>query len=64
MTHKNVLVTGAAGHTGTYLVKSLIKSGYKITATDLKPVERKKLMTKETIYSNELKFEIPKASSV
>jgi len=57
MPEKTVLVTGSLGHTGTYLVKSLIKKGYKITATDLKPMDRKKLMTKETIYSSDLKFE-------
>ncbi len=48
------LVTGAHGHTGTFLVKALIDRGYKITATDLKPLERKKLMTKETLYRNDL----------
>ncbi|MHA1300404.1 MAG: NAD-dependent epimerase/dehydratase family protein [Candidatus Helarchaeota archaeon] len=51
------LVTGALGHTGTFLLKSLIKKGYKITATDLKPLERRKLMTKETIFRDDLKFE-------
>ena len=52
-----MLVTGSLGHTGTYLVKSLIEKGYKITATDLKPMDRKKLMTKETIYRDDLKYE-------
>ncbi|MHA1784508.1 MAG: NAD-dependent epimerase/dehydratase family protein [Candidatus Helarchaeota archaeon] len=51
------LVTGAHGHTGTFLVKKLIELGYKITATDLKPADRKKLMTKETIFRNDLKFD-------
>ena len=51
------LVTGAHGHTGTFLLKRLIELGYKITATDLNPVEREKLMTKETVFRNDLKFE-------
>ncbi|MHA1377162.1 MAG: NAD-dependent epimerase/dehydratase family protein [Candidatus Helarchaeota archaeon] len=51
------LVTGALGHTGTFLVKRLIEKGYRITATDLKPLERKKLMTKETIFRDDLKYD-------
>lgn len=50
------LVTGALGHSGTYQIKRLIELGYKIVATDLKAPDRKKLMTKETIFRNDLTY--------
>ncbi|MHC1591061.1 MAG: NAD-dependent epimerase/dehydratase family protein [Candidatus Helarchaeales archaeon] len=55
---KTALVTGARGHTGTYMLKLLIEKGFKITATDLKPLEREKLMTKEKVFRSDLKYQV------
>lgn len=55
-TQKKALVTGALGHTGTYLVKSLVEKGWKVTATDLESSRRKQIMNKETIFSDKLKY--------
>ncbi len=37
------LVTGAAGHTGSFMVKYLLEKGYNIIATDLSKLERDEL---------------------
>ncbi|BBJ45651.1 NAD-dependent epimerase [Streptomyces antimycoticus] len=41
MTH--VLVTGAAGHIGRHVVEDLLQHGYRVTATDRKPVHDRRL---------------------
>lgn len=38
MSKKNVLVFGAAGFIGTYLVEELVRSGYQVTASDIDPL--------------------------
>ena len=55
---KLYLVDGAKGHTGTFLVKELLKQdkNCKIVATDLPTDTRKELMTKETLFSKELGY--------
>ncbi|MFX1303534.1 MAG: NAD-dependent epimerase/dehydratase family protein [Promethearchaeota archaeon] len=55
---KLVLVDGAKGHTGTFLIKEILKSkpDWKIIATDLPLSKRNQLMTKETIFSNKFKY--------
>ncbi len=54
---KLVLVDGAKGHTGSFLIKEILESkpNWQIIATDLPIDSRKKLMKKETIFSSELK---------
>lgn len=61
---KTALVTGAHGHTGTYMVKLLLENGFKITTTDLKPLDRKKVMKKETVFRDDLEYEIAKNPDV
>ncbi len=55
---KLVLVDGAKGHTGTFLIKELLetKPDWKIIATDLPKEKRNELMTKETIFSPRFKY--------
>lgn len=54
---KLCLVDGALGHTGSFLVKFLIESGeWDVVATDLASEDRVKLMTKETVFSGDLKY--------
>ncbi len=54
---KLCLVDGALGHTGSFLVKFLLESGeWNIIATDLQSEDRAKLMTKETVFSTDLKY--------
>ncbi|MFX1379740.1 MAG: NAD-dependent epimerase/dehydratase family protein [Promethearchaeota archaeon] len=55
---KLVLVDGAKGHTGTFLVKEILdtKPNWKIIATDLDTEKRNELMTKETIFSEKFKY--------
>jgi len=55
---KIVLVDGAKGHTGTFLVKEILdtKPNWKIIATDLDTEKRNELMTKETIFSEKFKY--------
>ena len=54
---KLCLVDGALGHTGSFLVKFLLDSGeWDIVATDLQSEDRAKLMTKETVFSKDLKL--------
>ncbi|MHA1821112.1 MAG: NAD-dependent epimerase/dehydratase family protein, partial [Promethearchaeota archaeon] len=55
MSHK-ALVTGALGHTGTFLVNLLVKKGWKVVAMDLDPNRRKNIMKKETVFSNKFKY--------
>ena len=55
--HPRALVTGGNGHSGTYQIKRLIELGYEIVSTDLKPVDREKIMTKETVFRNDLTYE-------
>ncbi len=50
------LVTGAKGHTGSFLVKLLVDNGHDVVATDLPPRERSDLMKKETVFRNDLKY--------
>ncbi len=51
-----VLVTGAKGHTGSFLVRLLVEKGCEVVATDLPPKERAELMTKETVFRRDLKY--------
>lgn len=55
---KLILVDGAKGHTGTFLVKALLEKykNCKIVATDLPTDTRKELMTKETLFSKDLGY--------
>jgi len=55
---KLVLVDGAKGHTGTFLIKEILetKPDWKIIATDLPTEKRNELMTKETIFSPRFKY--------
>ena len=53
---KLALVDGALGHTGSFLVKHLLEEGWDIVATDLKKEDRDLVMTKEKIFSFELKY--------
>ena len=55
---KLILVDGAKGHTGTFLIKELLdtKPDWKIIATDLPSEKRIELMTKETIFSSRFKY--------
>jgi nucleoside-diphosphate-sugar epimerase len=55
---KLVLVDGAKGHTGTFLIKEIIKSkpNWKIIATDLPVEKRSELMTKEIVFSSRFKI--------
>jgi dihydroflavonol-4-reductase len=56
---KLVLVDGAEGHTGLFLIKEILKSRplWKVIATDLPLAERNKLMTKEKLFSSKFKQE-------
>jgi len=53
---KLALVDGALGHTGSFLVKFLLEGGWQVVATDLKTEDREKIMTKEKVFSNKLKY--------
>ncbi|MFX1497076.1 MAG: NAD-dependent epimerase/dehydratase family protein [Promethearchaeota archaeon] len=55
---KLVLIDGAKGHTGTFLVKEILESkpDWEIIATDLPTDERKNLMTKERVFSSRFKY--------
>mgnify|MGYP006282244211 CR=1 FL=1 len=48
---KWALVDGALGHTGSFLVKKLRAQNWNVIATDLKPEEREKVMTKENVFA-------------
>ena len=54
---KLVLVDGAKGHTGTFLVKEILESKptWKIIATDLSDNKRPEVMTKEAVFSPRFK---------
>ncbi|MFX1358163.1 MAG: NAD-dependent epimerase/dehydratase family protein [Promethearchaeota archaeon] len=54
---KLVLVDGAKGHTGTFLIKEILRSkpNWKIIATDLPVEQRSEIMTKETVFSSRFK---------
>ncbi|MFW9866503.1 MAG: NAD-dependent epimerase/dehydratase family protein [Candidatus Thorarchaeota archaeon] len=55
---KLVLVDGAKGHTGTFLIKEILtsKPDWNIIATDLSTEKRNEIMTKETIFTNRFKY--------
>jgi nucleoside-diphosphate-sugar epimerase len=53
---KLALVTGASGHTGSFLVNALVKEGWRVVATDLKPAQRDELMKKEKVFRSDLRF--------
>jgi len=55
---KIVLIDGAKGHTGTFLIKEIIETrpDWKIVATDLPIDSRTELMTKETLFGSRLKY--------
>ncbi|MFX0059377.1 MAG: NAD-dependent epimerase/dehydratase family protein [Candidatus Heimdallarchaeota archaeon] len=54
---KLILVDGARGHTGTFLIKEILvsKPNWKIIATDLPPDKRAEIMTKEAVFSTRYK---------
>jgi len=56
--NKLVLVDGAKGHTGTFLIREILESkpDWKIIATDLPSKKRNELMTKETIFSKKFEY--------
>ncbi len=47
---RRALVTGGIGHSGSHLVNLLVGEGWHVTATDLPPAERRRLLTKERVY--------------
>ncbi|MFW9895659.1 MAG: NAD-dependent epimerase/dehydratase family protein, partial [Candidatus Thorarchaeota archaeon] len=55
---KTVLVDGAKGHTGTFLIKEMLNArpNWMIIATDLPIEKRNELMTKETVFSKRFKY--------
>ena len=55
---KLILIDGAKGHTGTFLIREVLKSkpDWKIIATDLPVEKRNKIMTKETIFSSRFNY--------
>jgi nucleoside-diphosphate-sugar epimerase len=55
---KLILVDGAKGHTGTFLIKEILetKPDWNIIATDLPLKKRNELMTKETIFSKRFEY--------
>ncbi|MHA1147622.1 MAG: NAD-dependent epimerase/dehydratase family protein [Promethearchaeota archaeon] len=53
---KLALVDGALGHTGSFLIKHLLETGWKIVATDLKKEDRDIIMTKEKVFCFDLKY--------
>jgi nucleoside-diphosphate-sugar epimerase len=44
------LVTGALGHTGSFLTRLLADHGWHVVATDLDPTERQAVITKDNIF--------------
>jgi nucleoside-diphosphate-sugar epimerase len=58
MNTKLVLVDGAKGHTGTFLIKEILKTkpDWKIVASDLPSEKRSLVMTKETVFSGRFKY--------
>jgi nucleoside-diphosphate-sugar epimerase len=61
MTDKKLfLVDGAKGHSGTFMVEALLNeySDCKIIATDLPTDTRKEVMTKETVFTSKLKYNL------
>ncbi|MFW9971645.1 MAG: NAD-dependent epimerase/dehydratase family protein [Candidatus Odinarchaeota archaeon] len=56
--NKTVLVDGAKGHTGTFLIKEILemKPDWNIVATDLPSYKRDIIMAKETIFSAKFKY--------
>ncbi|MHA1732770.1 MAG: NAD-dependent epimerase/dehydratase family protein [Promethearchaeota archaeon] len=54
---KNVLVTGAKGHTGSFLVKYLVdECACNVVAMDLPPRERAEVMKKEKVFRSDLHY--------
>ncbi|MFO7796108.1 MAG: NAD-dependent epimerase/dehydratase family protein [Promethearchaeati archaeon] len=53
---KCALVDGALGHTGSFLVRELVKQGWKVIATDLQKHTRDKVMTKEFLFGVKKEF--------
>jgi len=49
------LVTGALGHTGTFMIDLLVKKGWDVVGTDLDGPKRKSIMCKETIFNGNFK---------
>ena len=56
--NKLVLVDGAKGHTGTHLIKEILKAkpDWRIVASDLPTEKRNLVMTKETVFSGKFKY--------
>ena len=56
--NKLVLVDGAKGHTGTFLIKEILDThpNWRIIATDLPSEKRNLVMTKETVFSGTYKY--------
>ncbi|MBN2153408.1 MAG: NAD(P)-dependent oxidoreductase [Candidatus Lokiarchaeota archaeon] len=48
--NRRALVTGASGHTGSFLVNLLADHGWHVTATDLAQDRRSRVITKEEIF--------------
>jgi len=53
---KFALVDGALGHTGSFLVRELVRRGWKVVATDLQKTTRNRVMTKETLFDINKEF--------
>ena len=56
--NKLVLIDGAKGHTGTFLIEEILKTkpNWRIIATDLPSEKRDEIMTKETVFSGRFKY--------
>jgi hypothetical protein len=48
---RSAIVTGASGHTGSFLVNLLADHGWHVVATDLPESKRAAILTKEDIFS-------------
>ncbi|MHA1792081.1 MAG: NAD-dependent epimerase/dehydratase family protein [Promethearchaeota archaeon] len=56
MVKLKALVTGARGHTGSFLVHLLSEEGWDVVATDLESSKREKVMKKEKVFGENFKY--------